>query len=73
MINEGCLSGIDEIYGMHNWPSHPPPYIMVKAGPVMSEISSIDITLIGKGGSFDKIDELINPLDAAIDFHIKFR
>jgi len=23
MIEEGCLNGVDEIYGMHNFPSCP--------------------------------------------------
>jgi len=36
MIAEGCLSGVDEIYGLHNWPTHKAGYLMIMPGPVMS-------------------------------------
>ena len=50
MIEEGCLEGIDEVYGMHNVPNFPEGQIRVKAGPMMAAISGVKITIKGKGG-----------------------
>ena len=61
MIAEGCMNEVDEVYGMHNWPSHICPYLMVKPGPVMSEVSLINITLFGKGGHASKPELAIDP------------
>jgi len=50
MIEEGCLKGVNEIYGMHNYPLCPEGEIHCISGPVMAEISHLSITIIGKGG-----------------------
>lgn len=50
MIEEGCLNDVDEVYGFHNWPTHFPGYLMVKPGPVMSEVTVIKLQITGKGG-----------------------
>ncbi len=38
MIKEGCLDGVDEVYGCHNWPTRTVGKLMIKAGPVMSAV-----------------------------------
>jgi len=38
MIEEGCLEGLDEIYGMHNYPQSKANQIHCIPGPVMAEI-----------------------------------
>ena len=32
MVAAGCLAGVDEVYGMHNWPSFPIGTMAVKVG-----------------------------------------
>jgi metal-dependent amidase/aminoacylase/carboxypeptidase family protein len=41
---------VDEVYGFHNWPTHPVGYCLVKPGPMMAEINVITIVINGKGG-----------------------
>lgn len=52
MIDEGVLDrfGIEEVYGLHNWPQLPAGTIGVRAGPVMASCDFFRIRLKGKGG-----------------------
>ena len=50
MIKEGCLDGVDEVYGMHNMPGYDEGDIRTCSGPIMSGISEVTITILGKGG-----------------------
>lgn len=50
MIKNGCLNGIDEIYGIHNMPLYPLGYISIKSGPVMAAADIFKINIQGKGG-----------------------
>ncbi len=50
MIKEGCLEGVDEIYGMHNYPGIPFQQMHSIPGPNMAEVTRPKITIIGKGG-----------------------
>jgi len=52
MIEEGVLGrfGIEEVYGLHNWPQLPAGTIGVRAGPVMASCDFFRIRLKGKGG-----------------------
>ncbi|RHY28911.1 hypothetical protein DYB32_005601 [Aphanomyces invadans] len=49
MIKEGCLDGVDEVYGYHNV-NFPENVVAVKAGAVMSHGLTFHITLKGLGG-----------------------
>lgn len=46
---------------------------MVKPGPVMSEVTVINLDIIGKGGHGSEPEKANDPVSAAVDFHIKFR
>jgi metal-dependent amidase/aminoacylase/carboxypeptidase family protein len=46
MIQEGCLDGIDEVYGAHNEPCIPTGKLNVVAGPTAAEITEIDIIVL---------------------------
>lgn len=35
MIYEGCLDGVDEVYGFHQWPTDEMGQVWVKPGPMM--------------------------------------
>ena len=50
MIKEGCLKGVDEIYGMHNLPFIPYGELHCIPGPCMAEPTCINLEIIGKGG-----------------------
>ena len=46
---------------------------MVIPGPVMSEVSIIEIKLIGLPGHGSTPEKCVDPTQGAVDFHIKFR
>ena len=50
MVKEGCLEGVDEVYGYHNVPNFNEGDIRVKDGPIMSIVCLVKIKVIGKGG-----------------------
>ena len=52
MINDGCLDGVDEVYGFHNIPNFTEGDIRVIAGggAVMAASTHVKITIKGKGG-----------------------
>ena len=47
MITDGCLEGINEIYGIHNWPLGHECSVSVKSGIQMAGGSKFVITVIG--------------------------
>ncbi|MBU2982041.1 amidohydrolase [Lentibacter algarum] len=52
MLEEGLVDtfGIDEFYGMHNWPGIEAGQFAVLEGPLMSAAGGFSITVKGKGG-----------------------
>jgi len=50
MIKDGCLDGVDEIYGAHLWNYQSLGEIGIAAGAVMSAADIFNITINGKGG-----------------------
>jgi len=52
MIKDGLISrfGIDEVYGMHNYPGLPLGEFGIRPGPLMAAADHIEINLEGKGG-----------------------
>jgi metal-dependent amidase/aminoacylase/carboxypeptidase family protein len=50
MIKEGCLEGVDEVYGYHNIPNFPEGDIRVVDGPMMASATIVKIRVLGKGG-----------------------
>jgi len=53
MIEEGCLEGVDAVYGAHIWGNFDAPYIDITAGPRMAYagIFEIDIEGVAAHGS----------------------
>ncbi|MDG1484024.1 MAG: amidohydrolase [Myxococcota bacterium] len=49
MIEAGCLEGVDEVYGMHNWPAAPLGALRTISGPCMATVAEMSITVTGKG------------------------
>ena len=50
MINDGCLNGVDEIYGIHLWNYQPYGEVGVKPGPILAAADKFTITIKGVGG-----------------------
>jgi amidohydrolase len=52
MIDDGLIDqfGIEQVYGMHNWPGLPVGAFALRKGPLMAAADEITITLGGKGG-----------------------
>lgn len=47
MIKEGCLDGVDEVYGLHNIPNFNEGDIRACSGPIMAATTVIKIKVIG--------------------------
>ncbi|MBC8213858.1 MAG: amidohydrolase [Candidatus Marinimicrobia bacterium] len=50
MIEDGCLDGVDEIYGVHLWNYQKFGTIGIKSGPVMAAADGFKIDIKGIGG-----------------------
>lgn len=50
MIEDGCLDGVDVIYGAHVSSDHPVGTVGVKEGYIMAAADSFEIEISGKGG-----------------------
>ncbi len=50
MIEDGCLEGVDEAYGVHLWNYQKYGEVGVKAGPILAAADEFEITIRGKGG-----------------------
>jgi hippurate hydrolase len=50
MVQEGCMEGVDEVYGFHNWPTSKAGELWILPGAVMSSIVILKIRIIGTMG-----------------------
>jgi amidohydrolase len=52
MVKDGLMTrfGIQEVYGMHNFPGLPLGHFAIRSGPIMASAEHITIELEGKGG-----------------------
>jgi amidohydrolase len=65
MVAEGALQGVDEVYGLHNWPAFPHGELRVIAGATMAQTRELDITVVGKGGHGSQPQVCRDPIVAA--------
>lgn len=65
MVAEGALEGVDEVYGLHNWPGFPHGQLRVTAGPIMAQTHELDIEVIGRGGHGSQPQVCRDPIVAA--------
>jgi len=51
LVKEGLFERfpMDQVFGMHNWPSHPAGEFLWRVGPVMAAVATIEIAVHGKG------------------------
>ncbi|MGM0921979.1 MAG: amidohydrolase [Bacillota bacterium] len=50
MIEDGCLDGVDVIFGTHLWAGEPTGKIQYRVGPIMAAADRFQIMINGKGG-----------------------
>jgi amidohydrolase len=50
MIEDGCLEGVDVIFGTHLWATEPVGEVLYRSGPIMAAADKFHIEIIGKGG-----------------------
>lgn len=71
MINNNCLEGINEIYGIHNLTLFNVGEIGLKVGPVMSSIDFFNIEITGKGGHGSRPDLCCSPITTGSEIVLK--
>lgn len=64
MVAQGALDGVDEVYGLHNWPPFPLGHVRVCPGPLMAQTRELDITITGKGGHGSQPEVCRDPIVA---------
>lgn len=62
MIEDGCLDGVDVIFGTHLWSSQPVGKIGYRVGPTMAASDRFEIELIGRGGHGAAPHETVDPI-----------
>lgn len=62
MIEDGCLDGVDAIFGTHLWSPMPVGTIGYNAGPFMAAADRFELEIIGKGGHGASPHETIDPI-----------
>ena len=62
MVEDGCLDGVDEVYGAHVEVNYPIGQVAVNDGYVQAASDAFDITINGKGGHAAEPHWCIDPL-----------
>ena len=67
MVEDGMMDrfGIDEVYGLHNWPSLPVGEYAIRSGPFFAGTDEFTITINGVGGHAAKPHLTVDPTVAA--------
>jgi hippurate hydrolase len=63
MCEDGLMErfGIQEVYGMHNWPGRPVGSFAIRPGAFFAATDQFDIEVTGKGGHAAKPHETVDP------------
>lgn len=64
MCDDGLMErfGIQEIYGMHNWPGQPAGSFAIRPGPFFAASDKFEVEIEGVGGHAAKPHETIDPV-----------
>ena len=62
MCEDGMMErwGIEEVYGMHNWPGRPVGEFAIRTGPFFAATDLLDIEFEGRGGHAAKPQETVD-------------
>ncbi|WP_118135325.1 M20 aminoacylase family protein [Oceanicella sp. SM1341] len=75
MVDDGMMErfGINEVYGMHNWPGFPEGSFWTRPGPVMAAADQFDFRIVGKGAHAAKPHEGRDPIQCAVQMVSAFQ
>ncbi|RYG91811.1 amidohydrolase [Loktanella sp. IMCC34160] len=64
MCADGMMDrfGVQEVYGMHNWPGRPVGSFAIRPGPFFAATDQFEVVIKGKGGHAAKPHETIDPV-----------
>ena len=64
MCEDGLMErfGIQEVYGMHNWPGHDAGTFAIRPGPFFAATDLLDIQFEGRGGHAAKPHDTVDPV-----------
>lgn len=65
MVAEGAMVGVDEVYGLHNWPPLPRGMVAVRSGAVTAQTHWLNLTVHGLGGHASMPEVCRDPIVAA--------
>ncbi|MBL4813683.1 MAG: amidohydrolase [Rhodobacteraceae bacterium] len=67
MCEDGMMDrfGIQEVYGMHNWPGHEVGSFAIRPGAFFASTDQFEINVKGRGGHAAKPNETIDPIVVA--------
>lgn len=65
MVDEGALSGVDAVFGLHVFTTLPSGTLMYRSGPIMAAADGWELTIAGKGGHGSAPENAIDPTIAA--------
>lgn len=67
MCDDGMMEkfGIQEVYGMHNWPGMPTGAFAIRSGPFFAATDQFDVTVVGQGGHAAMPNTVADPTIAA--------
>lgn len=68
MIKDGCLDGVDAIFGTHLWTPIPVGKIAIRKGPIMAAADNFTAVIKGKGGHGGQPHETIDPILIAANY-----
>lgn len=64
MVKAGCMKGVDEVYGYHNIPQFDEGDIRVCEGPFFAKVTTVRITIQGRGGHGSTPHKVRDPIAA---------
>ena len=65
MIEDGCLEGVEAIFGTHIWAPLPIGTVGYRSGPLMAAADQFEIIIEGKGGHGASPHETVDPIIVA--------
>ncbi len=71
MIHDGCLEGVDAIFGTHLWATSPVGTVSTRTGPLMAKPDNFTITFKGRGGHAAQPHRTQDSLLAASSFIVQ--
>lgn len=73
MIEEGALSGVDAVFGLHLWQTLPTGAVASVKGPMMAAPDEFTIKIIGRGGHGSAPHLTLDPILAACHLTVNFQ